>query len=277
MGKKFILIGGIIIIILLIVLGYYYYPFTEKGCENLGKKIQRETNENKSCNLAADCPTYVDLGCSFECGGFFTRDLKKDKVARWISRYHRRCQQCEEVCFSQDANPACLSHTCTASGDKVVITTDKEKYAGTREVKLHLQKNVKEELSFSFPISLCLRPVIMRLEEYNEKTNEWLSAGVGLLFDGPRIIFYKTPDNCPVYKIAGCERETAYLFINESVLTIDKNKDYTVSLEKVNSCDEQGKEIRQDFSGRFRIGLYYESEQRQGEQVYSNEFVVEEE
>ncbi|MBU4332201.1 hypothetical protein KKD19_00365 [Patescibacteria group bacterium] len=270
--KILIVIGGLIIIA--IIIGYWQYPFTTSGCEKLNKKIQIEISENRYCDLAVDCSIGVDTGCSFDCQGFFNSNLEQGKLEKMVSRYQRRCEECDEQCFLDVAQPACLDHSCAASGRKAVIKTEKKEYLSTDELKLNLEKNVAEELHYSFPISLCLRPVIMRLEEYDEETSEWLSGGVGLLFDGSKIVFYKSPDNCSVYKIKDCEPEKASEFINEEILNINENKIYNVLLERVEKCGESGEGDPRALSGRLRIALYYEDGEGKGEQIYSNEFLV---
>lgn len=277
MKKPFLIAGGVIIAILAIA-GYIYYPFTKNGCDGLKRKVEKATNENQYCNLAADCSGYLDLGCHFSCGAYVNKNANQRRISGWAARYNRRCGACENKCLSSEPKPqaACLSHTCVASGDLAVVSTDKANYSKDESINLKLYKKTVDDLNFAFPIALCLRPTVMRLEQFSETTNEWLSSGVGLLFDNSHVVFYKKPEECSVYKVANCEPERANEFINQAVLKIAADKQYVLTAKLVESCDKWGKVVESGLSGRFRVGVYYEDNNRLGEQVYSNEFVIDE-
>ena len=267
--KKTILIGGIALIIILIF-SYIYYPVTQAGCDNLKDKIEQQITENSYCDIASDCLISVDMGCDFDCKGYFSEEIDQNL----ISRFNRRCHDCNEICYFESANPICLNHICKATGGAVFAKTDKQEYFDAEEINIQVTNNLLEPVDYSFPISLCLRPTIMRLEKYNNESKEWLSSGVGLLFDDNKITFYENPAECQAYKIKNCKSEEAEKFIDTDTLKIDEFRNYFITPAISRPCDSRGQEDFEPMAGRYRIGVYYEPVQGLGKQIYSNEFTV---
>lgn len=268
MSKKILLIG--IAIIIIAVLTYIYHPYTKAGCDNLKKKIESDIAESNTCNLASDCSIPVDAGCDFRCGTYLSKKINQSQ----ISRFNRRCSTCNETCYFEFTSPACLDHTCQVTGGAVFAKTEKNEHNEAEEIKLQVTNNLLQEITYSFPIELCLRPTIMRLEKYNKETTEWLSSGVGLLFENDRVIFYENPDQCPAYKIKNCKKDQAEKFIDTDTLKINEYRNYTIPASITTPCDETSQENLAPMQGRYRIGLYYEPPEGIGKQIYSNEFVI---
>lgn len=255
--------------IVIAIVSYFYYPVTQAGCEKLKARIEKELADTTQCNLAQDCSISFDVGSNFKCDGYFSKKSNQGL----ISRYNRRCGASREECYFESTNPACLGHVCKATGGAVQIKTNKEEYQAGEKINLEIKNNLLTEIIYPFPITLCLRPVITRLEKYNEETKEWLSSGVGLLFDNNKVAFYQDPGECPSYKIKNCTKEKASKFIDEDTLKVNQTVTYTISPESILPC-ENNQETPSPLQGRFRIGLYYEPAQGSGEQIYTNEFVV---
>jgi len=267
---KKILIIVILVIVALAAIYYIYYPFNEEGCEKLRQKIENLITENRTCNLASDCSVGLDAGCDFSCGVYLNTKISKGI----IQRYRERCSTCNEECNFDYKKPVCDTHVCRASGGAVYIDTDKGEYVAGEEITLNVTSNLLKEVGFSFPIELCLRPTIMRLENYNEETKEWLSSGVGLLFENKKVVFYKDPGYCPSYEIKNCTKEEAHKFIDVETLKIDQSAAFTIPTEVIAPCDERGAEELEPITGRYRISIYYELPEQSGEEIYSNEFIV---
>lgn len=259
----------LLLAIIIAIVSYIYYPITQTGCEKLKAKIESQISSATECNLAQDCVISYEMGCDFKCDGYFSQKAPKNL----ISRYNRRCKTCQEECYFKNTNPACLAHTCKATGGAVQIKTNQEEYQVGDTINLELKNNLLTEIIYPFPISLCLRPTIIRLEQYNEETKEWLSSGVGLLFDNNQIKIYKDPGECPSYKIKNCTKEEASRFIDEDTLKVSQAVSYAINPESIMPC-ENNQEIPSPLQGRYRIGLYYEPGEGSGDQIYSNEFVV---
>lgn len=269
---KKLIIGGITIAVLAVLFDIYY-PFTSSSCENLKNKINQQINDGRRCNLSSDCQYRFDSSCNFNCAGYFSSKIN----AGLISRYLRRCNQCHENCYFASTNAACLSHTCETTGGLVNLQTNNNEYLANEEIKLLVSNNSLNDIKYGFPLSLCLRPTIMRLEKYNEETKEWLSSGVGLLFNNDIVKFYENPDDCSAYKIKNCTANTASKFIDEKDLIIKQSKNYTIPVSTVSPCSVKNRqETTKKFQGRYRVSLYYETVKIpvQSKQVYSNEFLV---
>lgn len=267
------LIIGSVTIAVLAVLFDIYYPFTNSSCENLKNKINQQINDGRRCNLSSDCQYRFNSSCNFNCAGYFSSKIKVDL----ISRYLRRCNQCRENCYFASTNAACLSHACEATGGLVNLQTNSNEYSNNEEINLLVSNNSFNDVKYGFPISLCFRPTIMRLERYNEETKEWLSSGVGLLFDNGIVKFYENPSDCQAYKIKNCTADTAGKFIDERDLIIKQSKSYIIPASAVSSClTKDSQETAKKFQGRYRVSLYYETVKTpvQSKQVYSNEFLV---
>ncbi|NQU77599.1 hypothetical protein HQ544_02785 [Candidatus Falkowbacteria bacterium] len=269
MSKKTLLIL-VFVAIIAVVVYYVFYPFTEAGCNNIKTKIDKQAEAASFCDLASDCAFEIETGCSFDCAKYFSSEINKDLA----SRYENRCSDCKDECYFSNASPACLNHICSATGGAVYIKTLKEEYAAGEAITLDLKSNLLEEIEYGFPISLCLRPAIMRLEKYNTETKEWLSSGIGLLFENSRIVFYEDPIDCQVYEIKNCTPEEADKFIDESTLKITEGASYSVSSDIAKSCDSAGQEILEPMQGRYRIAAHYDQKEKIGRQIYSNEFTV---
>ncbi len=272
MLKKILFFIGILIVGVILA-AYNYYPFTNSGCENLKNKIDQQIKNSRRCDLSSDCQYRFDSSCNFSCVGYFSSKIN----AGLISRYIRRCNQCRENCYFNSASPACLSHTCETTGGLVNLQTNSNEYLKNEEIKLLVSNNSLNDVKYGFPISLCLRPTIMRLEKYHEETKEWLSSGVGLLFDNDIVKFYENPDDCQVYKINNCTADTANKFIDEKSLIIKQLKNYAIPASVVLSCfAKNSRETTKALQGRYRVSLYYETVKTliQSKQVYSNEFLV---
>lgn len=268
MKKSLLLI--ILAALVIAIANYIYYPFTRAGCEKLKGKIEENIAAISTCNLAAGCVYSYNLDCDFNCAGYFNQKPKQSL----ISRYNRRCQTCTEECYFEYTNPVCLEHTCQSTGGAVSIKTNKEEYEANEKIGLEVKNNLLSEIIYPFPIELCLRPTIVRLEKYNEETKGWLSDGVGLLFTNNEITFYQNPDECPSYKIKNCTKDKAKKFIDESTLKVKEGITYTLNSASILPCDI-GKETPQNLQGHYRIALYYEpATGPSGDQIYSNEFVV---